>query len=54
MASPVSTPGFVSVPLATPSADIRIELRRGDHFITLYWPVAAAAQCLSTLQDWLR
>eukprot|EP01031_Cornospumella_fuschlensis_P041716 gene41716-50915_t len=49
-----STPGFVSVPLNTPSTDIRIELRRGDHLVTLYWPVAAAAQCLSTLQDWLR
>ena len=54
VASPVSTPGFVSVPLLTPSTDIRIELRRGDHLVTLYWPVAAAAQCLSTLQDWLR
>ena len=50
----VSTPGFVSVPLATPNADIRIELRRGDHLVTLYWPVAAAAQCLGALQDWLR
>jgi len=48
------TPGFVSVPLATGSTDIRIELRRGDHLVTLYWPVAAAAQCLSSLQDWLR
>ena len=49
-----STPGFVSVPLVTPSTDIRIELRRGDHLVTLYWPVAAAAQCLDALQDWLR
>lgn len=54
VAAPASTPGFVSVPLVTPSTDIRIELRRGDHFITLYWPVAAAAQCLGALQDWLR
>jgi len=49
-----STPGFIPVPLATPSTDIRIELRRGDHLVTLYWPMAAAAQCLSTLQDWLQ
>jgi hypothetical protein len=49
-----STPGFIPVTLATPSTDIRIELRRGDHLVTLYWPVTAAAQCLSTLQDWLR
>ena len=47
-------PGFIPVPLAIPSTDIRIELRRGDHLVTLYWPMAAAAQCLSTLQDWLQ
>lgn len=54
MTTSASTPGFVPVPLATPSTDIRIELRRGDHLVTLYWPVAAAAQCLGALQDWLR
>lgn len=48
------TPGFVCVPHASPSTDIRIELRRGEHLLTLYWPVAAAAQCLSALPDWLR
>ena len=47
-------PGFVPLALDAPSADIRIELRQGDQLITVYWPMAAAAQCLSALQDWLR
>ena len=47
-------PGFVPMALNAPSADIRIELRQGDQLITVYWPMAAAAQCLSALQDWLR
>ena len=47
-------PGFVPLALNAPSADIRIELRQGDQLITVYWPMAAAAQCLSALQDWLR
>ena len=48
------SPGFVPLALNAPSADIRIELRQGDQLITVYWPMAAAAQCLSALQDWLR
>ena len=58
--SPASTatPKFLPLPIPTPAspvaADIRIELRQGDQLITVYWPMAAAAQCLSALQDWLR
>jgi len=40
--------------LNTSGADIRIELRKGDQRITVHWPLSAAAQCLSALQDWLR
>lgn len=40
--------------LSTPSTDIRVELRKGDQLVTLYWPLSAAAQCLAVLQDWLR
>lgn len=52
--SPSVSPGFVPLALNAPGADIRIELRQGDQLITVYWPMAAAAQCLSALQDWLR
>ncbi len=45
---------FVPLALNTSGADIRIELRKGDQLITVYWPLSAAAQCLSALQDWLR
>jgi len=40
--------------LNTSGADIRIELRKDDQLITVHWPLSAAAQCLSALQDWLR
>ena len=45
---------FVPLALNTSGADIRIELRKGDQLITVHWPLSAAAQCLSALQDWLR
>ena len=45
---------FVPLALNTSGADIRIELRKGDQRITVHWPLSAAAQCLSALQDWLR
>lgn len=51
---PPSSPDFVPLALNTSGTDIRIELRKGDQRITVHWPLSAAAQCLSALQDWLR
>jgi len=55
-ASPFCAPesGFVPLALGTASTDIRVELRKGDQLVTLYWPMSAATQCLAALQDWLR
>lgn len=52
--APSPSPDFVPLALNTSGADIRIELRKGDQRITVLWPLSAAAQCLSALQDWLR
>lgn len=54
----VTPPEFVPLQLPAPAAaaqqDIVIEVRRGATLVTLRWPGAAAAQCASWLQDWLR
>ncbi|WP_333997468.1 IS66-like element accessory protein TnpA [Burkholderia gladioli] len=56
-AKPPSLPAFVSVPLGAPSphsAEIHIEVRRGDESITVSWPVSEAAQCAAWLREWMR
>jgi transposase len=37
-----------------PSADIRIELRRGAASAAVSWPLGAAEQCAAWLTQWLR
>jgi transposase len=37
-----------------PSADIRIELRRGTVSVAVSWPLSAAEQCAAWLTQWLR
>ncbi|WP_158332650.1 IS66-like element accessory protein TnpA [Burkholderia multivorans] len=56
-AAPPSLPAFVPVAVGAPSphsAEIRIEVRRGDQSITVSWPVSEAAQCAVWLREWLR
>ena len=59
-ATPVtSVPEFIPIPLPAPSAatvtpDIVIEIKRGAANVTVRWPQAAAAECASWLQNWLR
>ena len=51
------SPAFIPLPLAptTPeSADIRIEIRRGNVATKIDWPVSAAGDCAAWLRDWLR
>jgi transposase-like protein len=52
------TPAFISLPVPPSTslacAEIRLELRRADQVLTVYWPLAAAGQCLSVLKDWGR
>ncbi|MBA3591805.1 MAG: transposase [Methylibium sp.] len=50
------TPAFVPVQLAcaSPTPDIRIELRRGATAITVHWPSAEAAQCAAWMRELLR
>ena len=38
----------------SPSADIRVEIRRGTGVITVSWPVEASSSCADWLRDWLR
>lgn len=38
----------------SPSADIRIEIRRSTGVITVSWPVEASSSCADWLRDWLR
>jgi transposase len=50
---------FVALPLiagppATPTADIRIEVRRGSATVTVSWPAQAAGDCAAWLREWLR
>lgn len=44
----------VRVPQSAPSGEIRIDVRRGSTAITVWWPMAAAAQCASWLRELLR
>lgn len=41
-------------PSGTPSADIRVEVRRGTGVVTVRWPVEASSSCAQWLRDWLR
>lgn len=53
----VAAPAFVPIPLETRnthSAEIRIEVRRGDQTVTVCWPISEAAQCAAWLREWLR
>jgi transposase len=50
---------FVALPLiagppAPPTADIRIEVRRGSATVTVSWPAQAAGDCAAWLREWLR
>ncbi len=50
---------FVALPLvagppAAPTADIRIEVRRGSATVTVSWPARAAGDCAAWLREWLR
>jgi transposase len=50
---PAAAPAFVPIGLETRnthSAEIRVEVRRGDQTVTVSWPISEAAQCAS----WLR
>ena len=51
-------PMFVPVALpqasCAPSADIRVELRRGATSVSLTWPVAAAEHCAAWMRDLLK
>jgi len=39
---------------ASGSTDIQIEIHRGAATVTVRWPVSAAGECATWLQDWLR
>ena len=50
---------FIAVPMATaavasPPADIRIELKRGLSTVNVTWPSSAAAECAVWLRELLR
>ena len=40
--------------MATPSADIRVELRRGASTVTVSWPLQGSGECAAWLREWLR
>ena len=40
--------------VATPSPDIRVEVRRGASSVTVNWPLQASAECAAWLREWLR
>jgi hypothetical protein len=44
----------VTLPVAAPPADIRIELRRGTTAVSLSWPCSAASECAAWLRELLR
>lgn len=52
------TPTFVPLslppPVSAPTADIRIELRRGSTSVAVMWPVAAAAECAGWMRELLK
>lgn len=53
-----STPAFIPVALParppTPTADIRIEIKRGATSVNVVWPAAAAEGCTAWLRELLR
>jgi transposase len=52
-----SLPVFVPVAMQTRdarSAEIRVEVRRGEQMVTVSWPASEAAQCAAWLREWLR
>ncbi|MFP3802019.1 IS66-like element accessory protein TnpA [Paraburkholderia tropica] len=54
---PSAAPAFVPITLetrSTHSAEIRIEVRRGDQTVTVSWPISEAVQCAAWLREWLR
>lgn len=55
---PAAAPTFVPVslppPVSAPTADIRIELRRGASSVAVMWPVAAAAECAVWMRELLK
>ena len=55
---PTAADGFIPVQLTThstaPTADIRIELRRGVTAVNVLWPQAASADCALWLRELLR
>lgn len=57
-AAPVTPPtAFVPVRLpepVAPTAEIRLEVRRGATTMTVIWPVAAAAECAIWMRELLR
>jgi transposase len=51
----VPAPAFMPVTITLPpSAEIRIEARRGDAVVKIEWPVSAAGECAAWLRDWLK
>lgn len=40
--------------VAAPSADIRVELRRGASTVTVSWPLQGSGDCAAWLREWLR
>ena len=56
---PIKQAEFVPLQLnlgdaAVSTPDIVIEIRRGANMVTERWPVSAAAECATWLQEWLR
>jgi transposase len=54
---PTAAPAFVPIALETRnthSAEIRVEVHRGDQTVTVSWPISEAAQCAAWLREWLR
>jgi len=59
IAQTTRVPEFIPIQLSAPTnvsaaPDIVIEIRRGNANVTVRWPQAAAAECASWLQNWLR
>ena len=50
------TPAFVPLQVSppTPSAEIRIELKRGPLAVKVSWPASAAAECAGWMRELLR
>ena len=53
-AAPTFVPVSLPPPVSAPTADIRIELRRGATNVAVMWPVAAAAECAGWMRELLK